>query len=359
MVFTLTLNPALDYYVNVADFKTGIVNRVDSERIEVGGKGINVSAMLTKLYVPTMALGIIGGFVGCEIINRTRQITNCDFICNSGISRINFKMMSDGKETEINGVGSPISAESFSKLCNKIEKITENDVLILSGSLPPSIEHNFYSNIMEMAKTECVIVDVSGQLLLECVKNNPFLVKPNIFELGTAFGVELKTKEDVVVYAKKLQELGAVNVLVSMGKDGAVLVTKNSAFFANAPLGKVVNSVGAGDSMLAGFVKSIWEDCRFRNYGSDFETDLEHLGELNEKTNCQMQENIFGENILPQPNKCPVGTCGKGVTECSAESYKKALTYAVATGSAKTFTENMPEKSEVEKLLDEISVVEL
>lgn len=258
MIYTVTFNPALDYIVSVDDFKLGLTNRTSSELMLPGGKGINVSTILSNLGIENTALGFVAGFTGDEIIRRLEQmgIKNGFIRIKNGFSRINLKLKSiDG--TEINGAGPVISDEEVEMLMSQLNELQEGDVLFLSGSIPKSMPSDAYQKIMQMldGRGIMIAVDATKDLLLKVLAYHPFLIKPNNHELGEIFGVELKTRESVVPYAKKLQEQGARNVLVSMAGEGAVLVAEDgSVIDAPAPKGKLVNGVGAGDSMVAGFM---------------------------------------------------------------------------------------------------------
>lgn len=256
MIYTITLNPSLDYIVGVEDFKLNMTNRTSSELILAGGKGINVSIVLNNLGVETQALGFIAGFVGDEIECKLKSSgVDCNFISvEQGISRINVKLINnDG--TEINGQGPNISATDLDKLFKQLSKISNEDVLVLAGSIPSMIQNTIYKEIMLMLPDVKIVVDATNELLLNVLEHRPFLIKPNNHELGEIFNVELKTKDQVIPYAQKLQDKGAKNVLVSLGKDGAVLVCENGEIYKSDALkGKLINSVGAGDSMVAGFI---------------------------------------------------------------------------------------------------------
>ena len=258
MICTVTFNPSLDYIVSVEDFKLGLTNRTSSELLLPGGKGINVSTVLMNLGIENTALGFTAGFVGDEIIRRLQEMgVASDFIqIADGISRINVKLKSiDG--TEINGAGPAIEENKVEELMKKLEKLGEGDVLFLAGSIPSSMPDDMYEQIMKKmgGKDAMIVVDATKDLLVNVLKYHPFLIKPNNHELGEIFGVELKTREDVVPYGKKLQEKGARNVLISMAGEGAVLVAEDGQVFEEpAPKGQLVNGVGAGDSMVAGFM---------------------------------------------------------------------------------------------------------
>jgi 1-phosphofructokinase len=258
MIYTVTFNPSLDYIVTVRNFTTGVVNRTCSEAIYPGGKGINVSMVLQNLGFSSTALGFLAGFTGDEIIRLLEEKgVRTDFIhVEKGTSRINVKLRSD-QETEINGQGPVIASEDIRTLYGKLDALQEGDVLVLAGSIPDVMPGSMYMDIMEYLKEKKIriVVDATRDLLVNVLPYGPFLIKPNNHELGEIFGVELTEKDEVIRYAKKLQEKGARNVLVSMAGAGAVLITENGQEFrSEAPKGTVVNSVGAGDSMVAGFL---------------------------------------------------------------------------------------------------------
>ncbi|MGN1147609.1 MAG: 1-phosphofructokinase [Lachnospiraceae bacterium] len=271
MIYTITFNPALDYIVTVEDFKMGLTNRTDAEALLAGGKGINVSIVLRNLGLENTALGFIAGFTGEEIKRRLEAIgCQTEFITiRSGFSRINVKLKNvDG--TEINGKGPDIDSDSLGQLLTRLDALKKGDVLVLAGSIPASIPDSIYYDIMKRlsGKGITIVVDATRDLLMNVLPLQPFLIKPNNHELGEIFGVTLKTAEDVIPYAKKLQELGARNVLVSMAGEGAVLVAENGEVYKRpAPKGKLVNAVGAGDSMVAGFITG-W--LHTKDYGEAF-----------------------------------------------------------------------------------------
>lgn len=258
MIYTVTFNPSLDYIVSVDDFKLGLTNRTSSELILPGGKGTNVSTVLKNLGLESKALGFVAGFTGNEIVKRLNDMgIKSDFISiENGISRINLKLKSiDG--TEINGAGPDISEEKVNELMDKLNQLKEGDVLVLAGSIPSSMSDNIYRDIMADLKDRgvMIVVDATKDLLLNVLEYHPFLIKPNNHELGEIFDVKLTTREEVIPYGRKLQEKGARNVLVSMAGEGAVLIAEDGQVFdAPAPKGKLINGVGAGDSMVAGFV---------------------------------------------------------------------------------------------------------
>lgn len=297
MIYTVTFNPSLDYIVNVDHFKTGVVNRITKEIIFPGGKGINVSMVLKNLGFDTTALGFMAGFTGNEIVRllNERGVAS-DFISvKEGNSRINFKMRSD-EETEINGQGPKITEENIKELYAQLDKLVAGDTLVLAGSIPDTLPQSMYMDIMKYLEGRGIdiAVDATRKLLMNVLPYGPFLIKPNNHELGEIFGVELKDKDEIITYAKKLQEMGARNVLISMAGDGAVLVAENGETYkAESPKGKLVNSVGAGDSMVAGFISGYKE----------------------------------------------------------TGSYKEALRKGLCTGSASAFSEELATKEEVEELI--------
>lgn len=258
MIYTVTFNPSLDYIVSVEDFKLGLTNRTSSELMLPGGKGLNVSMVLGNLGFESTALGFAAGFTGKEITRRVEEMgVKSDFIpLKEGISRINLKLKSiDG--TEINGCGPEIGNDAVQHLMEKLDILGKGDVLVLAGSIPNSMPDDIYRRIMTRldGRGIMVVVDATKDLLLNVLEYHPFMVKPNNHELGEIFQTELNTREEVVPYAKKLQKMGAVNILVSMAGEGAVLVTEDGTVQdAPAPKGKLVNGVGAGDSMVAGFI---------------------------------------------------------------------------------------------------------
>ena len=269
MIQTVTFNPSLDYIVSVNDFQLGLTNRTDSELILPGGKGINVSTILMNLGIDSTAFGFAAGFTGEEIIREVEAMgIRSDFIkIDSGISRINLKLKNiDG--TEINGSGPEISEEKIEELLRKLDILGEGDILVLAGSIPASMPADMYSTIMERLQHKNVtfIVDATKDLLINVLKYKPFLIKPNNHELGELFDVKLTTREEVIPYGKKLQKQGARNVLISMAGEGAVLVAEDgSVYEAPAPKGTLVNAVGAGDSMVAGFTAGWIEKKDYRH----------------------------------------------------------------------------------------------
>ena len=297
MIYTVTFNPSLDYIVSVSDFKLGLTNRTDSELLLPGGKGINVSTVLQNLGIANTAFGFTAGFVGEEVRKEVEQLgVKAEFISlDEGVSRINLKLKSiDG--TEINGRGPKIPREAVDALMTQLDRLGADDTL-LAGSIPASMPDDIYQKIMERldGRDVRIVVDATKDLLLNVLGHHPFLIKPNNHELGDIFGVKLSEREEVVPYAKKLQEKGAVNVLVSMAGEGAVLIDANGdVHMAPAPKGTLVNGVGAGDSMVAGFIAGYLEN----------------------------------------------------------GSYEKAFQMGVCTGSASAFSEELATKAEVIALLD-------
>lgn len=300
MIYTVTFNPSLDYFVKMKNFELGKTNRTIKEKMQAGGKGINVSLMLEKLGMSSTAIGFTAGFVGDEIQKRLRSAGIIpSFISCEGCSRINVKL-EDFEGTEINGAGPVISEENLEELYQKVDAMKLGDVIVLGGSVPKSLPDSIYQKILErLPQTKAgdpailTVVDTSGEGLRKTLAYHPFLIKPNEDELSELFGREIYFEEDIIEVAQELQRLGARNVLVSMGKRGAVLVCENGEkYTARAPKGKLVNAVGAGDSMVAGFL-----------YG--FET---------------------------------------------FQDYKKAFYYSVASGSASAYSERMGEKELVEEL---------
>ena len=271
MIYTVTFNPCLDYIIQVDGLKLGLVNRTAHEEMLPGGKGVNVSIVLRNLDHENRALGFLAGFTGAEIARRLRETgVEADFIeVGEGMSRINVKINSDGVETEVNGMGPAIQPEDVEALYAKLDKLVAGDTLIISGSVPSVLPGDIYERIMARLEGSgvSIVVDATRDLLVNVLPYHPFLIKPNNHELGEIFDVELRTREEVVPWARKLQERGARNVLVSMAGEGAVLVAEDGSVHESpAPRGHVVNSVGAGDSMVAGFVAGYVES------GGDYET---------------------------------------------------------------------------------------
>ena len=269
MIYTVTFNPSLDYIIQVDNFTVGEINRTKDEKIFAGGKGINVSIVLKNLGHDSIPLGFVAGFTGNEIINRMNDIgIKANFIeVNNGHSRINVKMRSN-EETEINGQGPKISDENIESLYKQLDALNSDDILVISGSVPNTLPDDIYERILSRLqdKKMKIVVDATRDLLVKALPYHPFLIKPNNKELGEIYDVTLKTREEVIPYAKKLQEKGARNVLVSMAGEGAVFVGENGEVYTSeAPKGKLVNSVGAGDSMVAGFISGYLESSDYKH----------------------------------------------------------------------------------------------
>lgn len=270
MIYTVTFNPALDYVVNIDDIQFGKTNRSKKEEIFVGGKGINVSIVLKNLGEDSKCLGFCGGFVGEEIERVLKEYgLACDFIKLEQNSRINVKIKSSD-ETEINAQGPDISQEKINVLFEKLENIEEGATLVLAGSIPNTLPSDIYEKIQQRLQNKNIniVIDATKDLLLNSLKYNPFLIKPNKDELSEIFNVEIKSDEDLLKYAKKLKEMGAKNVLVSLGGEGAFLLDENDkSHRLRAPKGVLINSVGAGDSMVAGFIYGF---TKFKDYEKAF-----------------------------------------------------------------------------------------
>lgn len=297
MIYTVTFNPALDYVIRMEKLDLGMVNRSSAEAIFYGGKGINVSTVLNNIGVESVALGFVAGFTGREIEEGVKALgVTTDFIhLPEGLSRINVKIKAE-QETEINGQGPQIKMEQVEGLFEQLERLKEGDCLVLAGTIPASLPSDIYEQIMErlQGRDIHIVVDATKDLLLNVLKYHPFLIKPNNHELGEMFHTVLQSDEEIIAYAKKLQDMGARNVLVSMAGDGAILVTETDEVHKiGVPKGTVVNSVGAGDSMVAGFIASYFRE----------------------------------------------------------HDYLKALKYGTATGSATAFSEGLAPKEKVEELL--------
>jgi len=299
MIFTVTFNPSLDYVVGLDFFHEGAVNRSEWEQLYPGGKGINVSMVLKNLDIRNIALGFIGGFTGNEIQRRVKEFgCDTDFVkLRSGNSRINVKIKAD-RESEINGQGPDISKKELGQLFNKLELIEKGDILVLAGSIPAALPEDSYENIMKFLENRGVkiVVDATGELLLRVVKYQPFLIKPNNHELGDMFGITLNGRDDIIIHAKRLQEMGARNVLVSMAGEGAILVDENGNIHEmKPPVGVVKNSVGAGDSMVAGFIAGYLND---QNYQEAFK-----MGVATGSASAFSETLATREEVLKQLNK--------------------------------------------------------
>jgi len=292
MIYTVTFNPAIDYIIRLDKLTTGAINRVTYEQVLGGGKGVNVSIVLGNLGHKSTATGFLAGFTGDEIVRQLRDFNAADdFVkLDEGFSRINVKIKAD-VETEINGQGPKISEAKREELFQKLEKLGADDTLILSGSIPNTLPDDMYEQTLSRIASKGIrfVVDAEKGLLLKILKFNPWLIKPNNHELGDMFGVKLKTNEEIIAHAKKLQDMGARNVLISMAGDGAILLTEDGKdYFSPAPKGKLVNSVGAGDSMVAGFVAGYIESNG--DYEKAFRMGL-----------CTGSASAFSENLATRP----------------------------------------------------------
>lgn len=271
MIYTVTFSPTLDYVVAVDHFRTGEINRTSSEAVYPGGKGVNVSLVLNDLGYMTTSLGFVAGFTGAEIkrLLALRGVENNFIQVEQGMSRINMKIRSD-RETAINGQGPVITQRDIGTLYSRLHFLIDGDMLVLAGHIPDSLPSDMYERVLEFLKGRKLrtIVDAEGDLLTKTLKYHPWLIKPNAEELGGIFGTTISSREEAVPYAERLQDMGAGNVLVSLGKDGAVLLTENGDIYsADALKGHpVVSTVGAGDSMIAGFIAG------YLDSGGDYET---------------------------------------------------------------------------------------
>ena len=265
MIYTLTFNPAIDYYLSVDDLILGAVNRTKTEQIRFGGKGINVSFVLKELGVTSTALGFVGGFTGDALENHLKSKgIKCDFVKVQGNTRINVKL----NDTDINASGPDITDSELQQLYKKLDNLKNGNFLVLSGNVPKSLPQNTYEIILERLKNRGVefVVDAEKDLLLGTLKYKPFLIKPNHHELGQIFGVEIENFDTALTYAKKLQEMGAQNVMVTLGSKGAVLVCKNGETYTKAaPKGSVISAVGAGDSAVAAFLAEYLNSGNYEN----------------------------------------------------------------------------------------------
>ena len=263
MICTVTFNPSLDYIVRVDDMRLGAINHTTYEQVLPGGKGVNVSIVLGNLGHQSRALGFVAGFTGDELCRRCSEAgVDADFIrVAEGMTRINVKVKS-AEETELNGMGPKIAEKDLEVLLGKLDALGDGDTLVISGSVPAALPHDLYERIMARlsGRGVCIVVDAERDLLTRVLPYRPFLVKPNNHELGDIFGVTLRTRDEVVPFARRLQEMGAANVLVSMAGEGGVLVAETGEVFQSpAARGTVVNSVGAGDSSVAGFLAGLME----------------------------------------------------------------------------------------------------
>ncbi|WP_342471872.1 1-phosphofructokinase [Metasolibacillus sp. FSL H7-0170] len=301
MIYTMTLNPSIDYIVEVTPFQLGALNLIQKEAKFPGGKGINVSQVLKRLGTDSKALGFVGGFTGNYIVNALQQKgIATDFVHVQEDTRINIKLKT-GQETEVNGRGPTIQELELANLLNKINRLADGDVLVLAGSIPQCLPATIYETMAATVtqKGAKVVVDTTGEVLLNVLPNSPFLIKPNHHELGELFNVTIETIEEAIPYGKRLVEMGAQHVIVSMAGAGALLFSKELALYANVPKGVLKNSVGAGDSVVAGFLS-----CYFR------------MGDV-----------------------------------------QQAFRYGVASGSATAFSLELCTQAEVEELLPQIQLI--
>ncbi|WP_418041225.1 1-phosphofructokinase [Paenibacillus xylanilyticus] len=256
MIYTITLNPSIDYIVEVDDLKLGGLNRMNRDLKLPGGKGINVSRVLNQLGAGNTAIGFLGGFTGRFINDKLQEDQiQTDFVTIADDTRINIKLK-HGDETEINGLGPAIREEEAAQLLQKLSSLQKGDIVVLSGSIPPSLGTDFYDRLIQVCKQTGAefVIDTTGPALMEALVHKPLLVKPNHHELAELFGVNIETREELVLYGRKLLEAGAKQVLISMAGEGALMITGSDVYHASVPKGKVKNSVGAGDSMIGGFV---------------------------------------------------------------------------------------------------------
>ena len=292
MVYTVTFNPAIDYVVHTKEMQVGQVNRSESEEIYFGGKGINVSFVLHELGIPSKALGFVAGFTGAALENGVQASgIETDFVhLKNGFSRINVKIKSE-EETDLNGQGPVIDEAALQELFEKLKQLKDGDTLVLAGSIPNTLPADIYERILESLSDRAIrtVVDATKDLLLNVLKYKPFLVKPNNHELGDIVGATITHRDEVEPYARMLQERGARNVLVSMGGEGAVLVPENGdVIMSEVPKGTMVNTVGAGDSMVAGFLTGWIES------NGDYETAFK-MGV------CTGSASAFSDNLATRP----------------------------------------------------------
>jgi 1-phosphofructokinase len=257
MIYTVTLNPSIDYVVHVENFHLNQVNRIKDEQKFPGGKGINVSRVLCRMGINTTALGFIGGFTGKFIKDALlSEGVHTDFIPLEEDSRINIKLKSNGVETEINGTGPSISEKHFLSLLDRLDSLKTGSIVVFAGSVPASLPKTLYPTLVQRCHQRGlkVVIDTSGKGLLDSIPHHPFLIKPNHHELSELFEVDCQTVDEIIPLGLKLIQMGAQNVIVSMAGDGALFFTDETVYFAHVPKGKVINSVGAGDSLVAGFI---------------------------------------------------------------------------------------------------------
>jgi 1-phosphofructokinase len=317
MIYTVTFNPSLDYVVRVNEFELGNLHRTREEELYVGGKGINVSTVLKRLGAESIALGFVAGFTGDEILRRLQEMeVTTDFITLArGTSRINIELKTDNNmETKINGQGPEIDQSAMELLYEKLNRIKSGDFLVLSGSVPKGIPlgEDIYSDICRKMRNSGIrlVIDAEGFLLRNTLKEHPFLIKPNLYELEKLFGQALCTDEDILACAGRLQKEGALNVLVSMGREGAMLLDEHGTVHRlGTPEGKTVNTVGSGDAMIAGFLARLSQKAGSRN------------------------NTLFGP-----------------------EDFSAALKLGVAAGSAGAFSNGLPEKTVIDEIFGRIGM---
>lgn len=261
MIYTVTMNPSVDYVVEVDCFQTGILNRAKRNDVYPGGKGINVSRVLNRLSVPSTALGFLGGFTGRYIESVLQaEGVRTDFVETDGLTRINIKLKSD-EETEINGTGTAIPDEKIDEFFGKIGKLEQGDILVIAGSIPADMPNDVYKKVAEraVAKGVKLVVDVPGEALAELIPYKPFFMKPNHFELGELFQREITTFDEAIRCGKQLIKQGVGHLVISMADRGALYLNRDAVWKATVPKGVVKNSVGAGDSLVAGFIGNYLE----------------------------------------------------------------------------------------------------
>lgn len=302
MINTITLNPSIDYIMNLEEATLGLVNRSDKEEVFPGGKGINISLVLKNLGIQSRVLGFIAGFTGQEIERLIKEegIISEFINIDNGFSRINIKLK-HGDETEINGNGPNIDEDHIKQLYRKIEKMKEKDFLVLAGSIPNTVRDNIYERIIRdfRYKNFNIVVDATKNLLINVLKYNPFLIKPNKYELEELFGIKLRNNAEIIEYGKKLQFMGAQNVLISMAGEGAIFLGNDGTILeSGVPMGKVINSVGAGDSMIAGFLA---EYIQSNNYEKAFKMGIASGSATAFSLGLASKDNV--EELLKQLNK--------------------------------------------------------
>lgn len=267
MIYTVTLNPAIDYYISMKEFQEGKLNSINNGYTLAGGKGINVSKVLKNFGTESIALGFVGGFTGDYIKKNLKEYEICEnFVELKENTRINIKMKTENTETEIAGHSPNISQDEYEKFLETIKSIKEGDILVLSGSVPKSLSSNIYEEIINiLPKGVKVILDTRGESYKSALTKGVYLTKPNNVELEEFFNEKYETLEDIIKAGKKLRELGSENVIISLGKNGSVLITEKEVFIGNVPKGELVSSVGAGDSMIAGILYGITNNMEIKD----------------------------------------------------------------------------------------------